>query len=200
MKYQPLLAALAALAILVACDRREKTGNSTVGEVPDATPSAAAVPDEPPAATAPVADAQNGDVQAMSLLATINQHEIDAARQAIGKGVGGAVAEYAALMEKEHGENQAKTLQMITPVDTPDVAKMKADGEKELQTLGQQNGSSYEKAYIKAMVAGHQKALTAIDTKMLPVAQGEQAKAHLTQTRAHVASHLDRAKAIEATL
>ncbi|HEY5805682.1 MAG TPA: DUF4142 domain-containing protein [Lysobacter sp.] len=193
------ITAFAAMALLVACDRRENDGNSTVGEAPDAAPQAATAAETPAPAAAPGEQANSGDVQALSLLAAINQHEIDAARQAVAKGVKGAVAEYAAMMEKDHGENQAKTLQMITPVDTPDVASMKADGAKELQALDQQSSSAYEKAYIKAMVAGHQKALTAIDEKMLPAAQSDPAKTHLTQTRVHVAHHLERAKAIEAT-
>ncbi|HEY5850146.1 MAG TPA: DUF4142 domain-containing protein [Lysobacter sp.] len=187
------------MTLLLACDRRENDGNSTVGEPPDAAPQAATVTETPAPPPAPGEQANSGDVQALSLLATINQHEIDAARQAIGKGVKGAVAEYAAMMEKDHGENQAKTLQIITPIDTPDVVQMKAEGAKELQALGQQDGSAYEKAYIKAMVAGHQKALTAIDEKMLPAAQSDPAKTHLTQTRVHVAHHLERAKAIEAS-
>ncbi len=200
MKTPVIAVAFATLALLVACDRRETDGNSTVGEVAaDTAPPPATVADPPPPATAPPAISAEGDVPALSLLSTINQHEIDVARQAVSKDVKGAVAEYAAMMEKEHGDNQTKTLQMVTPVDTPDVTRMKADGAKELQTLSQQSGSAYEKAYIEAMVAGHQKALTEIDQKMLPVATSEQAKDHLTKTRVHVAHHLERAKAIQAT-
>jgi putative membrane protein len=204
-----ILGAMVAVVMLAACDRRQTDGNSTVGEAPDTDAAAAKTQDTVPTAAtsmpetavpAPATDANapNGDTQALSMLAAINQHEIDAAKQAVGKGVTGAVAEYAALMEKEHGDNQAKTLQMVQPVDTPDVAKMKADGQQELQALAQKNGADYAKAYMQAMVTGHEKALATIDSSMLPMAQSEQAKTHLTQTRAHVANHLERAKAIVA--
>lgn len=198
MKTHITVVAIATLALLVACDRRETDGNSTVGEAADTAPPATAVAEPPPPATAPVANSADGDVTALSLLSTINQHEIDVAQQAVGKGVKGAVAEYAAMMEKDHSDNQAKTLRLVTPVDTPDADRMKGDGEKELQALAQQSGTAYEKAYIQAMVAGHEKALAAIDEKMLPTATSEPAKNHLTETRAHVAHHLERAKAIQA--
>lgn len=142
--------------------------------------------------------AQTGDPLALGLLGAVNEHEIAAARQAQDKGVTGDVLDYAKMMEKEHGDNLAKTRSLGTLSDAPDVQAMKDKGAKELQALDAASGKAYEKAYIDAMVKGHQEALDAIDAKMMPAATTDAVKQHLTETRTHVSAHLDKAKAIAA--
>lgn len=144
------------------------------------------------------AAAQTGDPLALGLLGAVDEHEIAAAKQAQDKGVTGDVLDYAKMMEKEHGDNLAKTRSLGTLSDAPDVQAMKDKGAKELQTLDAASGEAYEKAYIDAMVKGHQDALDAIDGKMMPAASTDAVKQHLTETRTHVAAHLDKAKAIAA--
>jgi putative membrane protein len=48
------------------------------------------------------------------------------------------------------------------------------------------------------MVKGHEEALALLDDKLIPAASSENARAHLTETRASVAEHLQRAKALQA--
>ncbi|MGH6978583.1 MAG: DUF4142 domain-containing protein [Brevundimonas sp.] len=142
--------------------------------------------------------AQAGDPLALGLLGAVDEHEIAAAKQAQDKGVTGDVLDYAKMMEKEHGDNLAKTRTLGTLADAPDVQAMKDKGAKELQTLDMASGKAYEKAYIDAMVKGHQEALDTIDGKMMSAASTDAVKQHLTETRTHVAAHLDKAKAIAA--
>ncbi len=142
--------------------------------------------------------AQTGDPLALGLLGAVNEHEIAAARQAQDKGVTGDVLDYAKLMEKEHGANLEKTKALGTLASTPDIQAMKDKNAKDLQTLGEASGKDYEKAYIDAMVKGHQDALDMIDGKMIPAATSDNVKQHLTDTRTHVATHLAKAKAIAA--
>ena len=54
-----------------------------------------------------------------------------------------------------------------------------------------------EKAYIDAMVKGHQEALSLIDDRLLPAAQDTNVRTFLTNSREHVAMHLERAKALQ---
>lgn len=145
------------------------------------------------------AAAGGGDGAALGLLGAVNQHEIDAARQAQKKGVDGDVLEFAKMMETDHGTNQDRVRSLGAMAETADVKAQKDKGAKELAMLDKSSGEAYEKAYIDAMVKGHQDALNAIDNKMLPAATTDAVRQHLTTTRAAVAKHLERAKEIDAS-
>lgn len=195
-----LLISLAVGGVLTACDRRDAAENQPAPE-PSSTPSADAArsdsaPNNSASAgdeTAPTAD----DALALGLLGAVNEHEIAAARQAEGKGVSAPVMEFAKMMETQHGENQAKTKSLGALAETDEVKAMKDKGAKELADLGQKSGKDYEKAYVDAMVKGHAEALTLIDTRLLTLASSEPVKAHMTQTRDHVAAHLEAAKKLQ---
>lgn len=144
--------------------------------------------------------APNADAAALALLATINQHEIDAARQAKSKNVDGDVLAFAEMMETEHGANLEKTRTLGAASDTPDATAMKEKGKAELDALAAKSGDEYEKAYMEAMVKGHEDALKAIDEKMMPMATREEVRQHLTDTRKAVETHLARAKEIAGNL
>jgi putative membrane protein len=47
------------------------------------------------------------------------------------------------------------------------------------------------------MVAGHDEALKLLDTKLIPAATDDAVKRHLATTRKHVATHLEKAKALQ---
>ncbi|HEX2082852.1 MAG TPA: DUF4142 domain-containing protein, partial [Xanthomonadaceae bacterium] len=66
----------------------------------------------------------------------------------------------------------------------------------ELDALAARCDDEYEKAYMDAMVKGHEEALAAIDEKMIPRATRDDVRQHLTDTRKHVEMHLTRAKEI----
>lgn len=142
--------------------------------------------------------ARTGDSVALGMLAAINQHEIDAARQAKAKKVSAPVLAYAAKMEKEHGENLAKTKTLGTLSNDAQVQAQKAEGKKHLADLEKKSGKDYEAAYVDAMVKGHSDVLAKIDGTLLPMATSAAVKKHLTETRGHVAMHLDEAKALQA--
>jgi len=180
----------------------DRPADAAAGPAPAATdPASAATPSadaagQPPAdPMAPTGDtARTGDPLALGLLSAVNEHEIAAARQAKEKKVGGAVLEFANLMEKEHSANQSQTLALGTPSDSAEVKAMKDQGRAELDALGAKSGDDYRKAYVAAMIKGHQDALNLIDTKLLPAATGDAVKAHLRETREHVAMHLEQAR------
>ncbi|UJB19587.1 MULTISPECIES: DUF4142 domain-containing protein [Lysobacter] len=142
----------------------------------------------------------NGDSAALGMLAAINEHEIATAAQAIGKKVSGKVLEYARMMKKDHSENLTKTRALGALSNGADVQQLKAKGAAELKTLSSVTAGTYPKAYMAAMVKGHEDALEMIDTRLLPAASSAPVKQHLIQTRAHVARHLEAAQAITATL
>ena len=138
-----------------------------------------------------------GDGLAIAMLAGVNEHEIAAARQAREKKVSAPVRQYAELMDREHTMNQTKTMALGTPANTPEVQAMKAKKASERKALGQQTGAAYETAYVAAMVKDHGEALAMIDDKLLPAASSEPVRRHLTETRQHVAMHLEQARALK---
>lgn len=206
---------LACALALVACNKNAgddtDASNTPPAEsaaqttTPEATPPGAMPADQAAPSGAMPADQAtagadqamaDGDGAALGLLATIDQHEIDAARQAKDKEVDGDVLAFADMMEKEHGANLEKTRALGPAADTPDIAAMKQKNKAELDALAAKSGDEYQKAYIDAMVKGHQDALDAIDRKMMPAATRDEVKQHLADSRKAVEAHLTRAKEI----
>lgn len=190
---------------LAACS--DRAAQDAAADTPPADTAMASTPrsTQPPigdmAGTPAASDAlQHGDGFALGLLATIDQHEIDVAKQARDKKVDGDVLAYADMMEKDHGTNLQQTQSLGPSMDDPAIAEMKTRGTRELDMLAGKSGKDYAKAYIDAMVKGHQDALDAIDSKMMPAATRDDVKQHLTDTRKAVEMHLAKAKEIAATL
>ena len=190
--------AIAAALSLGACTRHAPDADDTPAPATAAQPAPAPAPAPATTDGMPAAASSHADGYALGLLATLDQNEIAAARQAQGKKVGGAVLDFAKMMERDHGMNLDKTRALGPSMGDPDMDAMKAKGERELQALDAESGAAYEKAYITAMVNGHQEALDAIDGKMMPAATRDDVKQHLADTRKAVETHLAKAKEIAA--
>ncbi|RRN79043.1 DUF4142 domain-containing protein [Pseudoxanthomonas sp. SGD-10] len=194
----PALLALA-IAGLAACGDRNRDGEMDAG-VPDT--SAADPAAQPPGATV---DPAMGDDQATSpaeasalgVLNAINEHEIVAGEQALAKGVTGATADYARLMIDQHTQNRTQTSALGPDEQSQDAQAQRQKGEQERDTLDDLDGEAYRKAYVDAMVKGHTEALEALDQKLIPAAEREKVRQHLSLTRDHVAQHLEQARALQ---
>lgn len=201
MKTLPVIGSLLAIAFASGCDRRELPENQPTPEPSSATPTAPA-PDAsaPPPATpeTPAADSTKDDSLALGLLAALNEHEITAAQQAASKKVSAPVLAYAKMMEKQHGDNLAKTKTLGSLASTPEVQAMKDKSKSDLDALGQKSGKEYETAYVDAMVSGHTEALALIDGRLLSLASTGPVKDHLMDTRDHVVMHLEEARKLQA--
>lgn len=134
---------------------------------------------------------------ALGVLNAINDHEIAAGRQAQEKKVTGDVADYAQLMIDEHTRNKEQTNALNPDANSAQAKAQAAKGQAQLQQMAANNGDAYRKAYVDAMIGGHAEALAMLDEKLIPRAAGLQAKAHLQQTREHVARHLALARALK---
>ncbi|WP_313271988.1 DUF4142 domain-containing protein [Stenotrophomonas sp.] len=134
---------------------------------------------------------------ALGVLNAINDHEIAAGRQAQEKKVTGDVADYAQLMIDEHTRNKEQTNALNPDANSAEAKDQAAKGQAQLQQMAANNGDAYRKAYVDAMIDGHAEALAMLDEKLIPSAAGPQAKAHLQQTREHVARHLALARALK---
>lgn len=140
---------------------------------------------------------------AIAHLMAVNEHEILSAEIAAGKQVSAPVAEYAAMLKREHAENQALSAKLATAPkkdanDSADVIARKEKAAAERQMLSATPASEFEAIYLDAMIDGHAEALTLIDDKLMPAAKTSAVKSHLTETRKHIAMHLERAEALQA--
>lgn len=201
MKSRLLLAvAIAASLVTLSACNRDRNDN-------DVPATGAAAPSDPVTAPAPAmpaagepAAAAAGTAQergALGVLNAINNHEIAAGQQALGKGVSGDVAAYAQMMIDQHSANRDQTSALGADADAGDAQAQRAKGEQELAALGQKSGAEYAKAYVDAMVKGHTEALAALDTQLIPAATRSEVRTHLATTRDHVAEHLKRAEALQ---
>lgn len=145
------------------------------------------------------------DAEVLSVLAAINQNEIEAADVAVAKSVSPQVLNYAKMMEEHHKANLADTEKLLkktgpAPVDQAQSAVLRVKGKEELSSIDSLEGARFNAAYIDLMVKGHTEALNTLDKDLLKKARSQDVKTHLTETRNRVAAHLAEARRIQAGL
>ncbi|MBA3892464.1 MAG: DUF4142 domain-containing protein [Gemmatimonadales bacterium] len=143
------------------------------------------------------------EAEILATVVAIDLNEITAAGPAQKKSISQPVKDYAKMLHQEHGMNLDQTLKLgqqidVTPVITPAVEQMQKKGAGELAAFVLLDGDAFERAYVAAMVKGHTEALAKIDEQTQKAAGNAALKKHLMETRAHVASHLEKAKALQA--
>lgn len=168
-------------------------------------PPPAAPPEAAPTRTdASAASAVVSAGAALAIVAAVDEHEIAAAEQARAKQVTGDVLEYANLLQREHAANlkagEALNRGAAGPADTVEAEARRTKGRAELAALDMKSGADYQNAYIDAMVKGHGEVLALLETRLIPSATDEQLRNFLTNSRDHVAMHLERAKSLQAAL
>lgn len=205
------------MLMLVACgDRREQEDDTTptpsdqtATEGTAATDAAgtgtaptdqSGMPAATPPADASAAPAAGATTQsdALGLLATVDEHEIAVADQAIAKKVTGDVLAFANMMKTDHARNLAETTALGGSKEGAKIDALKAKGKADEAALEARTGADYEQAYIDAMVKGHTELLALLDSTLIPAATDAAVKSHFTQTRSAVEKHLEAAKKLKA--
>lgn len=154
------------------------------------------------AGTVTVPGAALTDAQILAVVATVDEHEIDAATKAMKKKLGKEAKEFAKLLKTQHQANLTqgkKTAKQaaLKPATSPLADSLKAKGEADVTALQAKTGAEFEKAYIEAMVKGHTEALALLDQRLIPAATLADVKTFLTGTRGHVSAHLEQAKRLQ---
>jgi putative membrane protein len=181
---------VAALGVAaVACE--QKTSKETVVEQP-----------RPVETTAAPAAAKWTDGNVLATITAINQGEVDIGNAAMAKLGNKDAKDFCDMMVKDHGEGVKKlstiaTEQQLTPMDNETTTAMRMEGATLVTKMSADPaGPAYDKAYMQAMVDGHQKALNAIDQKLLPNATNPALKDTITAMRGKVQEHLSRAQSV----
>ena len=198
------LVALLALGAVVGC-RTNRAGAANRDNVPDTT--ATAMND-----TMRHNDDGSHDNSAWSdtkilrIVMTANMLDSLGGTIALKSATSPAVKEFAQTMIRDHGSanKQAKALQArahipdSTHVNSDDPAqKMVRTAEDNQGELRKLAGIEYDKAYIDREIDMHQDVLEAIDDDLLKNVQNAELRSYLESSRAVVASHLERAKALK---
>jgi len=149
---------------------------------------------------APAASA--GEVAILSDIAAINKNEILLGDIAANKKSSADVLDFAKMMLEQHGNNLTQVLELantlqVKALNSGDASKMAAKGNEAMLKLGGLQGEQFDKAYIDAMVKGHEEALKLIDDQLMKQAKTESVKTFLSNTRAAVVQHLEKAKQIQ---
>ncbi|STX42569.1 Predicted outer membrane protein [Legionella donaldsonii] len=142
------------------------------------------------------------DARILGSLVVLNQNEMAAATLAQRKASSPSVKNYAAWMYKAHNQNLQETQSLsqrigIAPEKGATALALQRQGRQEMATLNRFNGKAFDRVYINAMVKDHAAALHMIDHKLKTEATNPQLRGQLEATRAHVAEHLQQARAVQ---
>ncbi len=148
---------------------------------------------------------QLGDNQIVKIMMTVDKGEIAAAQEAKGKKVSPSVEVYAKYLIQQHQRNLEELTELakqlgLRPKESAISNSLATNGKHGLKALGKLQGRAFDKAYIDAMVKGHQEGLELIDTKVLPQTKNPQLKAFVEQFRDIVSEHLEKGLEIQINL
>ena len=145
----------------------------------------------------------NSDI--VSDLIAINHNEIAASKLAEHKAMNHDVRKFAHSMVHAHSKNLHQTLRLSKKIhahqDVNNVSRhLQSEGAKEIASLKELNGSSFDKYYIEAMINDHKAALRFIDHTLMAHSSNALLTKHLEATRQDVKMHLQHAEVIQKQL
>jgi len=119
------------------------------------------------------------DAQIAAVTEAANTAEIAQAKIAQAKSKDAAVKRFAAMMITHHGQAKQKQAALKFKTEESGVSTaLQADADATRDTLNAGKGSDFDKVYIAAQVAGHQKVLDTINDKLLPNVKDDRLKAY----------------------
>jgi putative membrane protein len=145
------------------------------------------------------------DPQIAGIVVTANQIDIDAGKLAKSKSQNKEVKDFAQQMITDHTavNKQAGALAKklgVTPEDSDTSTSLKQAAADTSKTLTGLKGVQFDKAYVDNEVVYHQQVLDAIDKVLIPGAQNAELKGLITKVRPAIATHLEHAKHLQASL
>lgn len=134
----------------------------------------------------------------------VNTGEIDQARVAQGKAKNARVKKFAQMMINHHTAAKQKQAKLLTksnmkPAESPLSSQLTADASSTLSTL-KSTTTDFDRVYIESQVDAHQKALDALDSRLIPNAKSEEFRQLLQEQRGTVEAHLKEARELQTTL
>jgi putative membrane protein len=194
-------------------------GEQKIADAPTSMPSAEPPTDQNPeldAGSAQASEASNvatsteetkpsapkpealSDAQIAAITEAANSAEIAQAKVAQARSKDAAVKTFAAMMITHHGEAKQKQAKLKLKTEESGISTaLQADSGATLNALNTDSGKDFDKTYIAAQIAGHQKVLDTINDQLLPNVKDERLKAYLEDIKPTVEQHLARAKQLQ---
>lgn len=135
----------------------------------------------------------------MTKVADVGMTEVKLGQMAQDKGMSQRVKDFGAMMVKDHtaAGDELKSMARQKNVTLPET--MSNDHQKKADDLNKKTGKDFDKAYIRAMVDGHQSAVNDFE-KASKDTKDADVKAWVDKTLPTLKMHLDSAKAIQKSL
>ena len=145
------------------------------------------------------------DPQIAGIVVAANQIDIDAGKIAKSKSKNKEVKAFAQQMITDHSavNKQAGALAKklgVTPEDSDTSKNLKQGATENVANLKKLKNGAFDKAYVEHEVVYHQQVLDAIDKVLMPSAQNKELKDLITKVRPAIATHLEHAKHLQASL
>ncbi len=141
------------------------------------------------------------DAQIVAIVNAAHMGQVDQAKVAVRKAKDPQVKMFAQMMSTDHEGAMNKFKQLsITPETTATSTQLMTDSQNAIQSLSNQSGAEFDKAYIDLAVKEHQTVLNDLDQKLIPAAKNADLKKQLTDLRGKVAEHLQKAEQIQQKL
>jgi len=135
----------------------------------------------------------------MTKVADVGMTEVKLGQMAQDKGTSQRVKDFGAMMVKDHNAaaDELKGIARQKNVTLPET--MSNDHQKKADDLNKKTGKDFDKAYMKAMVDGHQSTVSDFE-KASKNTKDADVKAWVDKTLPTLMMHLDSAKAIQKSL
>jgi putative membrane protein len=152
-----------------------------------------------------LAQSKPSDPQIAGIVVAANQIDVDAGKLAKSRSQNKEVKDFAQQMITDHTavNKQAGALAKklgVTPEDSDTTKSLKQGAVDNIANLKKQKGAQFDEAYVDHEVVYHQQVLDAIDKVLLPSAQNAELKGLITKVRPAIATHLEHAKHLQASL
>ena len=145
--------------------------------------------------TATTSTATLDDAQIAEITDSVNSAEIEQATLARERTQNPEVRRFASMMIEHHGEAQKKQASLkLQTADSPLSRQLREESKTTLQSLAAKHGADFDRAYLDAQVAGHQKVLETIGRVLAPQARKPELRTYLTELEPTVAQHLQQAR------
>lgn len=187
---QKILFATALVLVLIACQRSEEATTDTVTATSDTTVTSVAGPD---ATTSTPLSA--GDEEFVNTAARGGMAEVQLSTNAAAHAANADVKNFANMMIKDHNAANQELTQIAARKNVPPPADLDPEHKKIDQELAGLHGAAFDKRYMAAMLADHQKAVAAFQNASTN-AQDPDIRAFAAKTLPKLQEHLRMAESI----
>lgn len=141
------------------------------------------------------------DGELLQIMRLANEAEIKTGKEAMKRAESAEVKEFGKMMVTEHSKNfkAGKAISKSEKIKMEMSALNAAQRTSKLASLANlkaRKGKNFDQAYMKGQVEMHQDLLNEIDKYYIPAAKNAKVKSYLEETKKHVQTHLEKARAL----